>query len=427
MPLLPVALIADDLTGAADAAAAFARPAQPVPVSLSAQARLWEGRSAYAVTTESRGCPPQAAYEAVAAAVQSALVAEPGLLYKKVDSNLRGNIGAELAAISEATKRSIVLAPAFPARGRTTVHGVALVNGVPAADTEMGRDPQAAVVSSHIDDLVHSQCVGLSVSICPLETVREGGRALTECLNREGVVVADAEADSDLDAIAEAALSLGPAPVLAGSGGLARALAARLLGARRPLRDTTPHPAAAPAGGRPVLAVLASSSGRLYEQVEVAAEAERLSPAPVPCEGLSWEEEPIPELGRAIAQASSELQRGRDALVYAVGPLPNVPRPVDLVAEHMAHLAFVAIKQGQPGALIVGGGSTAHSVLSTLGAYVIEIDGEPLPGMAAGAIIEGHAAGLPVILKPGAAGGRDALVQLIRYARGRAAEQAEPI
>ena len=105
--------------------------------------------------------------------------------------------------------------------------------------------------------------------------------------------------------------------------------------------------------------------------------------------------------------------------MYAVGPLPDMPRAVDLVAEHLAHLAFVVLKQGRPAALVVGGGATAHSVLSTLGAHVVEVDDEPLPGVAAGVAIEGHADGVPVVLKPGAAGNRDALCQLIRYARGR--------
>ncbi len=425
MPLLPVAIIADDLTGAADAAAAFARPGKPVPVSLSEQALLWEGRSAFAVTTESRGRSPEAAYDSVAAAVQSALAAGTGLLYKKIDSNLRGNIGAEVAAISEATGRSVIVAAAFPVRGRTVVHGVALIHGRPVADTEMSRDPQAPVLSSHIEDIVHSHRPEVAIGLCSLETVRERGRALTECLDREQVAVADAETDSDLDAIAEAALSLNPVPVLAGSGGLARALAARLLGPAT--RGQTAADSVSLSAGMPALAVLASSSSRLPEQVEAAAQSCGAEPIPLPCGGLSWDEETVPELGAAIAQASSELQAGRDAIVYAVGPLPNVARPVDLVVEHLAHLAFVVVKQSRPGALIVGGGATAHSVLSTLGVRVIDADGEALPGIAAGVVIGGHADGVPVVMKPGAAGNRDALVESIRYARGRAAGQEEPI
>ncbi len=421
MSLLPVAIIADDLTGAADAAAAFVRPGRPVPVSLSEQARLCEGRSAFAVTTESRGSPPKEASEVVAAAVRSASGAGTGLLYKKVDSNLRGNIGAELAAISDAAGRPIVLAPAYPTRGRTTVHGVALVDGVPAAETEMGRDPQAPVESSHIDDLLRSQWPRVPISSCALHAVREGGRGLKDRLSRDGVVVADAETDSDLEAVAEAALTLDPAPILAGSGGLARAVAAHLLGP--PSARAT---AAAAGGARPVLAVLASSSHRLAEQAEAAAAEEDLSPIPLPCHGLSWEEETVPELGEAIAQAGSALRAGRDAIVHAVGPLPDAPRPVDLVVEHLAHLAFVVLKQNAPGALLVGGGATAHAVLDTLGCHVVLVAEEPLPGMAAGSIVEGHADGLPVALKPGAAGRRDALPQLIRHMRGRAVGREQP-
>jgi len=416
VPPLPVAIIADDLTGAADTAAMFVRSGRAVPVSLGAEPRLGEGRSAFAVTTESRACPPDVARERVSAAARSARANGAGLTYKKVDSNLRGNIGAELAALRDAGLGPIVLAPAFPARGRTTIRGIALVDGVPVAETEMGRDAESPVTHSRIAALLSAQRDDLRIEHCYLEALRSDRDSLARSLAGCDVLIADAETDADLDLIAEVTLALEPAPVLAGSAGLAGATARYLLGP--PARPPWPE-------GRtgPVLAVLASSSERLLEQI--AAAGGSATAIALPCAKLTWEDDLVPELNEAIARAVAELRARRDSLVYAAGPLPNVRNPVGLVVEHLAHLAFVVVRQAAPKGLLVGGGSTAQAVLAALGTGVIEVDDEPLAGIAAGIAVGGEIDGRPVVLKPGAAGGESPVAELIHYLGRRAAALEE--
>jgi uncharacterized protein YgbK (DUF1537 family) len=411
MPLLPVAIIADDVTGAADTGAKFARPGRSVAVSLSNQPKRAEGMSAFAVTTESRACPPGIARERVLAAARATVSAGAGLVYKKVDSNLRGNIGAELAALRECGLGPIVLAPAFPARGRTTVHGIALVEGVPVTETEMGQDPEAPVTHSKIADLLLAQEDGLRISQCYPDLLRRDGESLARLLPDCDVLVVDAETDGDLEVIAAAALNGSPPPVLAGSAGLAGAVAKHLLGPA--VRPSWP-------GGRsgPVLAVLASSSERLVRQV--AAVRDDATVIALPCAKLTWDDDLVPELNEAITQAVAELGAGRDAVVYAAGPLPDVPNPVGLVVEHLAHLAYVVVRRAGPKGLLVGGGATAQAVLATLDVRAINVDDEPLPGIAAGVAVGGELDGRPVVLKPGAAGGESAVAELVRYLGRRA-------
>jgi len=473
MDPLPIAIIADDLTGAADTAAAFARPGRPVPISLNERPVPSEGAAAFAVTTESRAASAEAACDLTAAAVRGALAAGAGLIYKKVDSNLRGNIGAELAALHEVARCPILLAPAFPGRGRTTENGVVLINGVPASETEMARDPEAPLSHSRIAEIIHSQRPDLPVGHLSHGDLPITADHLSRRLDEAPILIADATTDADLDLIAEAALAMDPPPILAGSAGLASAISRRLLGGgtNGTRRDSVPRPEgpcseseqpsepapgavpkpmpgvpkgmpAVPKGapsvpksvpavpfvppslvpsdeqGGPVLAVLASSSRSLARQVSLAAE-QGLDTIPVNCQGLSWAEEPVPQLGEAIARAVAALRAGRDAIVHATGPLPAVDRPVDLIVEHLAHLSFAVTKQARPAALLVGGGATAHGVLVTLGTVAIQIDAEPLPGIAAGVTMGGHFAGRPVVLKPGAAGDETSLISLIRYLRHR--------
>ncbi len=65
----------------------------------------------------------------------------------KIDSTLRGNWAAELAALVDGGRR-VVLIPSHPRAGRVCVHGVVYVNGVPVAESDLGNDPRLPVRSS---------------------------------------------------------------------------------------------------------------------------------------------------------------------------------------------------------------------------------------------------------------------------------------
>ena len=86
------AIIADDLTGAADAAAAYG-PTHTSSVVLELNGE-WPGSQILAINTESRYLPADQAAAAVGIAVGRA--SELGLrVFKKFDSLLRGNVGAD--------------------------------------------------------------------------------------------------------------------------------------------------------------------------------------------------------------------------------------------------------------------------------------------------------------------------------------------
>jgi uncharacterized protein YgbK (DUF1537 family) len=402
-----IGVTADDLTGAADSAAALARPDHPIAVSLSGKPRTQSRLRGFAVTTNSRACPADVVYESVRESVDALRSAGAAVIYKKVDSNLRGNIGTELAAVVDAVNGPVLFAPAFPARERTIVQGICLVCGTPVAETEMAQDPEAPVTESDVVALLRGQREDLEVYPCPLSVVCAGPRAIRVSIPHHGVLVIDSETDADLDAVAEIALSLDPVPALAGSAGFASALARRLWGPAVSLRwpgERFGHS----------LAILASSSEVLATQVETAAKV-GFAAIPFPCQDLTREDQPLPELERAIESAASELLASRDAVVHATGPLPHAERPIELVVESLAHLAYVVTRNVSPNGLLVGGGSTAQAVLDALGAEALEIDDEPLPGIAGGLIVGGQLAGHPLALKPGAAGAETAIVQLLDY------------
>ena len=149
------AVIADDLTGAADAGAQLARAGYRTGVAFwGAPVPPAPDLDAVVVDTDSRELAPAEAAERAAAAA-GALSRAP-LLLKKVDSTLRGPIGPEVRAALQASGRArVVFAPAFPALGRITRGGVQYVDGQPLTDLrQLVSDPCVVADAEEQDDLV---------------------------------------------------------------------------------------------------------------------------------------------------------------------------------------------------------------------------------------------------------------------------------
>src|SRR6185437_3512143 len=126
-PGMDVAIIADDLTGAADSALEFTAPGRQVQVVLGVL--IPNGADVLAVDVDSREVAPTEAARRVAEAVHSLAAQAPRLWYKKLDSTLRGNVAAELTAFADSTRCSLLLvAPAFPAQGRGYIDGALWVD-----------------------------------------------------------------------------------------------------------------------------------------------------------------------------------------------------------------------------------------------------------------------------------------------------------
>lgn len=119
--MLQLAIIADDLTGALDAAAPFAGIPGGVAVAIRPEAldaALLSGAGVVSVSTRSREIPADEARARVAAAMASLPV---GLrLFKKIDSRLKGNIEAELRPFGPAR---MLVSPAIPDLGRGVLDG----------------------------------------------------------------------------------------------------------------------------------------------------------------------------------------------------------------------------------------------------------------------------------------------------------------
>ncbi|WP_339319524.1 four-carbon acid sugar kinase family protein [Paenibacillus sp. FSL R10-2734] len=224
-------VLADDLTGAADTAAAFIDGRRRIALSLFDNGELLAVPTCdvWAIDAATRGMSQAEAYKATYNAVITALSGNPRFVYKKLDSALRGNISNECDAVIEAFRADLcIVCPAVPKLGRTTLHGEQLVNGIPVHETEMGRDPMNPVHTSHIATILrHSTNQGIArIGLDQLTSAAYHMCHLFEHGMR--YVICDAVEDADLDLIVAAGLYSGLRIVWAGTAGLAQALARTL-------------------------------------------------------------------------------------------------------------------------------------------------------------------------------------------------------
>lgn len=175
--------------------------------------------------TESRNVGRRQARKRVETALEHVRKRGGQVIYKKVDSTLRGNIAAELSAMLRTGLWSAALfAPALPAQGRCTRNGIHYLDGVPIEQTELVRDPRASVRTSSIHELLGSglqSAVG-RISLDSLSGGVQGTCSRIRQLLGAGaqIIVSDAESDEHLQTIA-AAVARVESPILpVGSAGL---------------------------------------------------------------------------------------------------------------------------------------------------------------------------------------------------------------
>lgn len=155
-----VAILADDLTSAADAAGPFV--AEGVAATVGCRAIPSKKAVVCAVDAASRSLSAREASIRVERFAND--LRDAPILFKTVDSTLRGHVREEIAASLRGADRSrIVFAPAFPDAGRTTVDGVQLVAGIPVHLSPYGQDPVHPARISSLQNLLPANAINAMI------------------------------------------------------------------------------------------------------------------------------------------------------------------------------------------------------------------------------------------------------------------------
>jgi uncharacterized protein YgbK (DUF1537 family) len=413
------AIIADDLTGAnASGALLRARGLRTIVVLDHAHAASFiaEGE-ALSIDAATRDLPAVASAARVRMVAQRLRAAGVPLIGKRIDSTLRGNVGAEVDAVlgaCEARSLALVVA-AVPALGRITVGGYLLIDGVPLLETGVLTDPWGAPSSSSVAAVVTAQSRHRTGTIT-LAEVSDGPEAIESRLRAflDGgvrIVVCDAATDAHIEGIASAASQLPVVPVDPGPfsaalaslrwGGLCAPVLAVAGSVTRQTHDQLSELAASP--GAVLIPIDAAALLGTGADAEINAAAGRLacaSNASLLVLSSVHTRAAVLELGTLAGGLSAEEAARR----IAIGLGETVARHLD--AGHTIAGIYAT------------GGAVTQAVAHRLGATAIEVEREVLPLAVLGRLRGGAYADLPFLSKGGLVGDQHAAVRCVEALRG---------
>jgi uncharacterized protein YgbK (DUF1537 family) len=360
----PVIIIADDLTGACDSAAAFLGRAERVRVLLRPSGVAAEAGTVTAFSTETRNVSSAEAVaiiERTPAAIQDRRGNE--IVFKKIDSAGRGHVAPETMAALRVWGCALgLVAPAFPSAGRTVSNGVLHV-----------RDSAQQDASVDLAALFDRQCRDL-LEVLPLGAEEELERAIQNALGRGGrILLCDAETQADLDRLVRAAYRVAQPILWTGSAGLAFALASRF-------------PATT-------------------------------SPTGADC---AWPE------GRALVFVGTNHPVTAAQVLHLEQQSAATRRNIHRLEWKDASAEFVrkTFSESPVSALVLTGGDTAAFVLEALNARVIRLVAEFAPGIPWGFIEGGEADGCAIVTKSGGFGQQETLTNILHFCSRRICEPA---
>jgi uncharacterized protein YgbK (DUF1537 family) len=414
-----ILILADDLSGAADCGVACVHSGLTAVVSLG-QPSSGMACDVVSVDADTRNRSAPAAAERMRELVQVHAQDPTVLLFKKIDSTLRGHLGPELVAVLEARRAVVpravvIMAPASPANGRTTVDGMHFVHGRPLHQTEMWKTEKMSG-EAHIPRILESS--GLKCAHLSLASVRSPydafDRSVLDAAGIADVIVCDAVSDDDLRAIARAAVGLQGRAVWAGSAGLALQIP-HAAGLARKVSGIVPR---MPERDGPVLFVIGSASRTTRQQVATLLSCSDIHGIVVPPEVL-LDGPGRPEWEAFTSELCDALALGEDVIL--VCGFEPVEDPMDRPRLSHALGQMAAARHGQVGALVASGGETARKVLDQWGVSTMQLHGELEQGVPVSSTILEGGRQLIVATKAGDFGQMDTLLHCQEWLSKRGA------
>ena len=429
-----IAVIADDFTGANDNGALLAAKGFSSATCLGLA--HWNPKEftqcdAVCLNAESRLLHREDAYKAVYDAVMEFNKEKPALVSKRIDSTLRGNVGAELEAVIKAmddthghNQSLAVLVASYPHSGRICVGGYQIVHGVPLERSPIAKDAATPVHHTAVLKIIADQ-TSLPCGFVSLDKVLAGPAAVRETIEAARAqgcraVVCDAVSDDDIAVIAQ---SLADAPY--------------------PLVSLDPGPFTSELAAARIEAPRAEFENRIFLTVGSTSELTRVQLETLrlahPCHIVSMD---VRKVLAGEAESQAECRRVLEAVFAApeeakvlgvctaaskedvfsmqemsqtLGIAPSeISRRINMA---LAHVAQEALKKEslRIGGLYTSGGEVTVSVMRTLKAGGFSVRIMVLPLAVYGHIIGGEHPDLPMITKGGFVGDKDSLVECMEY------------
>jgi D-threonate/D-erythronate kinase len=181
-----IVVLADDLTGAAELGGIGLRYNLDIEINMSVNPQ--SKANFLIVSTDTRSMSSEKASVEAAKAIEKVQRLKPDIIFKKVDSVLRGHVLPELTAqMEQLNLQKALLVPANPALGRTLTKGTYYIDDRPIHLSGFSKDLEFAIKSSNVKEMLHAN--GTPVHVVSHQ----------EPMPETGIVVGEAKTTSDLN------------------------------------------------------------------------------------------------------------------------------------------------------------------------------------------------------------------------------------
>lgn len=346
-----------------------------------------------------------------------------------MDSTLRGHTGLELKAIREVfDPEYVVVAPAFPALGRTTKDGIHYVNGEKIVDTEFSKDPKHPVTTSFIPVLLENETKEPIGQLTRADYEKDSSKFQEKLKSWKdrGVtyIVCDAETQDDLRMAAKRIASISKNVIWAGSAGLAEVLP-EVLGFGQQVGKQEFSIS------QQVMTVCGSLSQVTQNQVKYAAKQSNITAVEVNTVEIFTEEWDIHK-NHYIKECLTGLRQGNDIVLFVPSNetirqvVKQVGNSLELtgnqIGEKISHAlgeltVRVAEEAEQLTGFVLTGGDTAKDISRQLGGIGFQLVKQIEAGIPLGSLI-GTEKEYFAVTKAGAFGKEDSIYRAMQELKG---------
>jgi D-threonate/D-erythronate kinase len=408
-------VIADDLTGANATCALLKK----LGLRVSSLFRLEPGgkydADVLAYSTDSRGVSAEEAYTRVKNAVRQ-LRGTDVFYNKRIDSTLRGNIGAEIDAVLDGLEdsRTAIVVPAYPDSGRIVLNRTMLVNGVLLMNSDAGKDPKMPIHTNDVESIIGTQ-TRHPYSYITLEEVSKGVKHISELLKEHAkssrIIIFDAVRNEDIMHIAQAAVRSNLQIVTVDPGPFTMYYMRE-----QQICEKTEQK---------VLMVIGSVTDTTRQQMEYILQERKIFLLQMDVACFFDEMRRRQEIERAVASICSSVDE-EDLFMLTTTPLGNqemldleaIARKINISMEDVSKIlsntlaetaARILLESQKFEGIYSSGGDVTISLLEHLGAVGVDVRDEVIPLAVYGRLIGGSLADMKLITKGGMVGNHEAI------------------
>lgn len=397
MKPIKLAVIADDITGANDCGGQLIHYGLDVSVILNNNSISDGNKEAIIYNTDSRSVTEKEAYTKVKNICELINNKHFDIVYKKIDSTMRGNIGQEINAVYDAFQPEFMLiAPGYPENGRQVINGIHFLNNIELNETEVANDPKTPVTDSNITRLIQKQS-NKAVGHISCGDLEEGFEKVIKLLdgfkqNNISYVTVDSVQEADLECLAEIIYKTRYSVVWVGSAGLMNYLP-KVYGLKQKSMDLLIKPTE-----KPVLLVVGSVSAIGRVQLEHLLNVKEVVGLEMKSsEVLIDNEFKEKEINRLKEEATKAFNDKKNIALFSSNNVKEIQHIgceigksaielSNIIADTLGELAVELIHKLDISHLFLTGGDTAYQVLDKLNINELHLIDEVESGIPIGYI-----------------------------------------